>query len=492
MREFPIVVKDELRLGLRPDARNKHGFNYLTQCDGLKVSEFGIVAEPTLVNPFSAQQYEDNGIVEEWPFPQLFVGGKYTFLADKTRIFLVDNESLELNQIVTYDASDIDELRSIPSGGPWHFVDLVDSFLFLNGSCAVFRTSNDEKGVPDRVYVQDRNTVETACYYKGRVIYAGFCEDETHAVWDTLGESVVAWTSVNAGDAYYQFMPVLVPADLKKEYFLRNDMGYTTMPFAGSIQHIRVLGENVIVYGKTGIAVLKAVFDPVRGFGMISTMGVSQIASFGVPCRGAVGGDETRHVFVDENGYLYNLDQQLNLTRIGYKEFFADLVCKEIVISYEPEEQDFFIACEDVCYLLSRTGLSKVSQAPTSLTHTETEILAIYRNDDLESTFVTDTFDMELNYLKFIQFAELSYDGIVSAEVRVHYRYAPNDAFLTSEWMSINSVGWANIAKSALHFRLQYRGTFGADARVHSAKIGWKLIDKRAVRGPYGVSQSTT
>jgi len=103
----------------------------------------------------------------------------------------------------------------------------------------------------------------------------------------------------------------------------QNLAGYMPMPWEGSILRLATLDDKVVVYGDNGITAMK--LASVQG--AASTYGQVPIYNLGLIEQSAMTTNDKEdegkvHYFVDSVGWLNKLGVDLQVDRLGYKEFF--------------------------------------------------------------------------------------------------------------------------------------------------------------------------
>jgi len=519
MREQTLVLSDGIRKGLRPDDRIGRSTEFLSESFNVKPRLFGLEAFEPITDPFNG------GESISFPFPQLFRGKGRTLLAFSTALKSV-NESPNpwtASAITTYDAYDLNSTKAIPSGGPWHFADAQGSWFLFNGSCVVFEYNYfDMNSLTNKVLVQNEVTIKTGTYNRGRFILGGFDEgDFWRDEWNTIlerwrltvgeplgitageiGSNWIMWSSIGGGDfPIWLFYPEqamqgpISPArgdgyeegittNLLLERMRRNEFGMMPMPWQGTVLSIKPLGNNLIVYGDEGITALVPVAEPVPTFGM------RHIASTGIASRGAVGGDDSGHVFVDSDGSLWTISSDMSIKRMGYREFFYPMLGNDIVISKEPEEYEYYISDGTDSYVLTSSGLGECYQLITSVEFVGGGAVGMFDtvdsggSPDTSGRIVTDILDFSIRGIKTITSLNLGVSAGV--EVALDYRYQSSDSWTRTPFVSTNKEGNAVLRVSALEFRvvIQDDSYLNLD-ELDYIQVKWQASDKRNIRGGY-------
>jgi len=429
-----------------------------------------------------------------WPFPQIFKGKEVTLAVGSNHIFLINETDWTMTQIATYDAQSMTTEKVITADGPWHFCDMGSTWLLFNGSCVVFRGNlHNVTGLsyPDRYFVHDGISVETGCYFRGRSLMGGFSSSDTNPVWGSLGQNCVLWSNIGGGDVFWPFVTDLATQELKDAYIERNEMGFMPMPWQGKVLCLKPLGKAVMVYGENGVSALVPHAAPVPTFGLV------ELLNIGIQGRGAVGGDDRNHMFIDTTGDIWYIGADLNPVRKGYQYLFKDKLDETLTIAHDVKQNVFYLCAEDAGYTFSEAGanprVGEIVNYPTSLIYGQTSSLLDYglvggftdytSDDTFQVKF--DTVDMDVRALKTLQKAEASVTDISDLELATDYKYN-GGTFSSSSWLEANDEGWAMPQITALDFRLAVKGTLDTDdARIDRITATWKLSDRRGIRGPY-------
>lgn len=409
MREFETRVVDHLANGLRPSPRLGVNAPYLQDCMNMKPTVEGLVPYEKVQVPFGTPPTID------FPFPQLFKGKGVTLLADKTKIYAV-NES-------DWGTSEITLVGSISGTGSWHFLDLFDYWLLFNGTTVIWKSNvHGLEGGAAAVNAVVTPTVQTGCYLNGRAFMGGFTGGTgagsiwNHASWTALlaswdaklpgnvafssniGPNFVMWSSIGGGDALWIFRPtwateIRTAGPRIFEHIKRNELGWMPMPWQGTVRVMKPLGNAVVVYGDDGISALVHTMEP------IPTFGLKHLLNIGVAGRGAVGGTDREHAFVDEAGYLWKIGVDLVPKRLDYHEFVQALTEANIVISHDQEENEYYLSDGVDSLILTSKGLGIMDQVVTSIITTAGALLGIAEDSQqnvsncVNGTQAYDTFD---------------------------------------------------------------------------------------------------
>jgi len=399
MREFETRIVDHLINGLRPSSRLGINTPYLQDCMNMKPTVEGLVPYEKVQTPFAADP------TMEFPFPQLFKGKGVTLLVDKTKLYTVTEASPNwTTDEITLTSG------SIVAGGAWHFLDLFDSWLLFNGSSTIYQTNiHGLEGGDAAIVGTAAPLVQTGCYLNGRSFMGGFVDGVgtgsifNDAAWTALvaswnadlpaamadiipniGQNFVMWSSIGGGDALWIFRPtwattIRTAGPRIFEHLKKNELGWMPMPWQGAVHVVKPLGNAVVVYGVDGISALVQTVEP------IPTFGLKHLLDIGVAGRGAVGGTNREHVFIDEAGYIWKIGVDLVPKRLNYQEFITSMTPASIVVSHDQEDDEYYISDGTYSRILTSKGLGIMDQVVTSIVATEGALLGV-KGDSQENT----------------------------------------------------------------------------------------------------------
>lgn len=520
MREFTDRIYKPLLQGLRPEDRVLVNANFLYQAQNAIPRKEGLSLYEDITNPFQSAP------TVAYPFPQLFRGKEVTLLCFETAIYTVTETAgaWTTTLITTYDYASTGNTKSIATGGGiWQFIDYgADSWFLFNGQDVVFKSRHLEfSGGSAKVFVQDDIDINTGCYHMGRHITGGFNESNYwNSDWQTffdtwlakvaavnadlpldatlaLGQNYVSWSSIGGGNVLGHFYPTLSIDGITDEYsdaeplFLdmleRNDSGYVPMPTPGKVMCVKPLGKNVIVYSEDGITALQFAEKPTP------TYGVKQLKDFGIYERGAVGGDDFQHTFVDTSGDIWTITPDLEIKRLGYKEFIGGMVGDSMLVSQDPLLKDIYISSDSDCYLLTSEGLGQTSELVTSLAYAEGGLVGVRKTITGRGDLLLVFHQRDMGYkgIKMAQSIEVGIDTGEAVYVAIDYRHSKADLYTRTGFVLLSPEGVATIPVSGIDFRYVVKVVNATSADIDYILVHWKAIDKRFRRGLADVSENT-
>lgn len=264
----------------------------------------------------------------------------------------VPNNELHLKQVIkgefksgiTYDVSidlytnDIANKKIKVFMGPSLAVPLAVSSLFTISSATAWQTETFEL-TPSADTDEIGIFVDDITGASGRVGFSNF--------------SVVEKTPARTLDGFDSDTPYFW------EFLRRGDIGFMPMPTQGTVINTTPLRDRIIVFSEDAVHGL----NPAMADGL-PTYGLEEnIHHAGILSRSAVAsnGKDTA-IFVDETGELQAIDGNLNVERLGFREYFEGKT--NLVGGYDPVKKDFYIGDEDETFRLDKDG--KLSQVEES------------------------------------------------------------------------------------------------------------------------------
>lgn len=507
--EFTLDITPQLQAGLRRFERQRTRQAGLVELKNLRPKSYGL--EPIV----PVTDYFTSSPTISWPWPQLFRGELKNYLFFETSVEEVTESAgptATRVAINTFDQTNAAASKNIVAGGVWHFVDLKDAFYAFNGSCVVFDPGIEKlHGLANKVYVQDTVSIETGCHHQGRVVFGGFDSSNIWsnwssilAAWDTaetdvttprddVGENYVMWSSIGGGDfPLWLFYPVNAnytydldkSADRILDLLRRNELGWMPMPFSGKVLRVAPLGKHVIVYGEDGIAAMTA-FTPNLGYRMPPTYGRASLLPLGVASRGSVAVGKTRHVFLTSQGELYTITPDLQLQRLGYKEYFSPLLSEKHNFFPNESEEEFYLSGQTDQYILTSTGLCKHTQTVTSAYLVEDTLVGPSETiTDDDGFILTLPFDLERPGRKRITSIDLYGHIVGQVEVSIEYKRVQGDSFTRLGFQRVNPHGSTRLQATGVEFRIAVRASTYSNLKLDGLRVTYQLVDRRFVRGP--------
>ena len=451
MRELELSISEMLKNGLRPE-KVPTGAQILTECLGFRCGKLWLEGYDQLSNPLILD------IPITWPFP--------VFIADEKYNILVVRDSILAEDRVYEVSKDHDTIMLLhhldfiaySQGSRMELADFGEYALMVNGKVTIYRETITDTWVLALAQAKIP-LMETICNFKGQAVGGGVTSawydcDEHHIIWSKIGE--------------LDFIP-----DEK------NTSGFRRDPWGGIVQHVKRLGDLVIVYGSEGLTAMIPVREPA------STFGFKEMYEIGIVNKGAVGGSILRHLFVNSNYELCEVtDKGVNI--LGYQEYISRLAGKDIIVSYNQSTKDFYISNGAITFLYSPQGLTEVSQHPSSVWYSENSQHMIPDVDDERDPYlITESIDFGLRGSKTIFVLELGITNYDQALVAIDWIMDRNNSGVTA-WVGENYQGVVNLIIAGTTFKVMMKLTgVTSDTIISYIKLRYKMTDLRSIRGVY-------
>ncbi len=520
MREFSFNVIEFIAAGLRRDSRNAKNVSRSILYQNVRPIQLEGIITPTtftpLQSPFASGYLSGQGVTVSHPFPQLYCGQAITLLLDETKIYEVTRgTNWTISEMSTRDGYNPEDGKSISAGDSWHIADMGTTLALFNGSCVVIKTNSLSMfGGTSNLLVIDDVSVNTGCAFRGRLVMGGFDKDNFwNDAWEALARKLfdlgqgftfpdapdsnyVAWSQIGS-DAFWLFYPdTLIHGHLGEhegdtfdidhsilmEMVERNEFGFMPMDWQGIVYRMIPFDNGIMVYGSGGITYMPKADN---------TFGKMEVLQYGIASRSAAGGSSSEHVFVDSSGWLWKVSVGQPPKRLGFKEFFEPMLDNDIVVSYDPIENEYHISDGSICYTLKDNMLFESTFLISSIAEYNGISYAIPsrpgQDDDDYAIIVSDTFDFGLRSIKSIERIAVSGTGLDKVSIAIYWRMNPGDSWNLTNYSILNYEGFAFLKVSGLEFRLVIRSTDYSTFDVDSVMIHFKTDDKRYIRGTYAL-----
>jgi len=533
MREFSYTVGKALSSGLRPYAKRSRDFQ-IYELQNFKPSEFGLEPVDAVTVPVSEAALELKSLDDEvFPFPQLFIGKKNTYILGETSIYLVDPDNWNtLTEISTYNPSNPSATKNITAGGMWEFADYYDSVIFTNGTCCIFATTDFVDTSAWKYYVFDDTTIQTVIDYKGRVVFGGF---DLSTFWGDLAESFLRdwyvkevdtefnpfktiggtseiapvyenfiwWSSAGGGDVMFLFLPAKVLETLYIsstysasrpaffDYLKMGTNGFAPMPVQGQVLTMRKAGDHLIVFSEFGVSAATAITSP------SPTMSVVSLPLGGIAYRGAAASGTDGVVYVDNAGAVVKINNDLTHTILGYIEYVLPLIGSDLIVSFAPtpyENQTFgeyYITDGTDMYVLNKAGLFKQKQACTGVSYREGLTVSLGTKltgtSNIEGKVGIDGNDFNLPGLKTLEWVRVDYDeagspAVPTLQVAVDYVHDVGGSYTSTGFKTVNKEGVVYFPVAFVRGRINIKVSNYANHSIRYVEVGLKHGDNRYKR----------
>ncbi len=482
MREFYTTIDEALLKGLRPETRIPRNSQFLHECLGFRIGKMAIEGIPFLYNPLPLGL----DVHYNWPFPQFLKQESWKILVVRNNIAMEDRVySLDSTYTATH-IFDIDQL-TFGQGTLMELADFGEYAFMTNGVIMIYWDPTLATWL-ETVALATIPMMRTVCNFKGQMIGGG-----VQSVWHDCDEKSIVWSKIGSID----FTP--------DEY---NTAGYRRDPFGGEVYHVRRLGDSVIVYSSGGVTEMIPVSSPT------ATFKFKELHNVGLKNRGAVNGDLKQHVFVDIENNIWSLSiggtlsasragtltSKSGLKKLGYREYVEELdatygagIAQPVIITFDPDLQDFYISDGTSSLLLSPNGLTNYPYPVSAVWYDDEDDHGLSglpeTPDPATHAPLVATHDIDMGYRgqKTIFSIEIGGGALVDVEVAVDWRMNQMLGYTRTDFVPVNNEGIASIIISGIEFRIVVK----ADAFIRDVSeldyitARWKMTDLRALRGVY-------
>ena len=254
-----------------------------------------------------------------------------------------------------------------------------------------------------------------------------------------------------------------------------NDAGFAAMNWQGYVYKVIRLNKNVVIYGSGGVTQGFPVAQPT------ATFGFKNILNIGIKNKEACVGDEFVHFCIDIQGCLYKLDEK-GLERLGYEEFLLPLV--NPVMLWGKADRRLYISDATTGYIYNDkaldggfanlTGLYRITSSLTAVSPGTVTALSVY--------IVTDIIDFNQRGMKCIENINWGVFADETLQAAIDYRFRKEDAFVTSDWTTLNDEGVSHQKVAGIDFRFRLKSTVHGTFDLKYANIQVKMMDRRFTR----------
>ena len=434
MREFESVFDKGLLHGLRSESVEPAKEQRLIRLKNLRSHEFGLRPIEAMVNPISE--------VFNFPFPQLFLLREFRLMATETAIYECDeswNATMMIGSLVP------DEMWQVADFGKHLLMTNGSQMVQRNGATGAWTTFASTSSIP---------AMATVCDFRGQAVGGNI------SGWEDCDVNYVAWSDIGS----LEFYPGL-----------RNEAGYAPMSWNGAVLRVLPLGDFVAVYGENGVSLLK----PAKQY-----MAIKDLDLPGIPVASAVGGSTRGHLLVDYGGDLWLISAKGEPKKLGYSEFMLGMDASKIVISYNRQQNEYYISDGTLSYVLGVNGLSETHQLVSSCAFDNGVLQATWESDGYTGALViTDVMDFGQRAYKTLSSLGAGCSSSSDMWTDVFWRSDIKGTWNDPGWQWINPTGFTTPMITAVDFKLAFRANSYEDVKLGYLKSRLKLSDRRMIRG---------
>jgi hypothetical protein len=228
-----------------------------------------------------------------------------------------------------------------------------------------------------------------------------------------------------------------------------NVQGKRPLDWKGWVYRVLKLRGKPVVYGENGVSML---------IPSGTIFGLTTVYRVGLKGKHAVGGDDTKHFFVDKIGQLWKLADEMK--KLGYEEYLSKL-SDSIVVSYDALNNLVYICDGTLGYVYNSEdgSLGKCQGNITGITYQSGVLYTTAAGTITTEPFeiCTDIYDMGVRGGKTIYSLEFGTDLDIALYAAVDYRRDKSEDFTTTPWYVTNSYGRVFIVAYGGEFRFRAR-----------------------------------
>ncbi len=402
-------LREWLTNGLNPDPTNKANLKHLEKVQGFEVSPFGLVEPrlPSYVGTAIAPAFLEEQLIKHSGGVEL-EGGFTNYL-----------EIADLGEGVVY---------------------------LFDGTDAVLR----QPDATDVMYADPG--IATGCEHLGQVYMSGpldvvsdMLDSIDVEITHSLDGSYIYYSCIGYDDLTLLFDSPTGASDDYVKLFERNELGWVQLKEVGEILQIVPLGADVIAYGTEAIYKVRAGATPF----------VQKLFDLGLANRGSVVDAGGKHIFLCENGALYELSE--GGKKLGYENVFESLLSDVFILCFDPNTGNTFISSDSYAYLLSTSGLSRIA-TPISSIVVEGGVSKRTSPDSLSLSDLVQIADLDIGDrdIKTLRAAKISYipKANPSLSFTVKARDKRESAYTSFTVSDIRDNGYQQIGTSGVDFDL--------------------------------------
>jgi hypothetical protein len=456
MREFEFVIDNALKNGLSPDDTLPPNSEYLSECLGFRCGRSGLEPHIMMENPLPSAF----DMIYSWPYPQVMIGEKNKFLIVRDlvtdlgdNVYLISDDDQTLTWLFL-----VDQL-TFGTGTLMEVADFAKYAVMMNGVAIVHYdyTSDTWIQVDPSAAVP---LLRTICNFKGQAIGGAVTNG-----WNSLNEKHYVWSKIASFDFTVDES---------------NEAGYRVCPYGGDVYHVKKLTKYPIGYSSNGVVGLIPMVDP------IATYGFKEMCEVGLVNRGAVSGNNSRHIYVG-NDYILREVTTEGVKELGYQHLLEQLEGQDVIVNYDVVKGDFYIGNATKTFLYSSYGMTEVRQHPSALWRTGKVRNSIPDTvDSSDPSLTTEIFDMGYKGQKtsFVVESNVTENEDIDVEVSVTNNSKIWET-IGPKPMNDKMISSIIATGDAFKVKLIFNDELSLNTKIGFIKMRYKMTDLRGIRGIY-------
>jgi len=228
-----------------------------------------------------------------------------------------------------------------------------------------------------------------------------------------------------------------------------NVAGERPLDWKGWVYQLKKLGKKVVAYGENGVSFL----TPVE-----TAWGLQTISRVGVRSKQAVCGNEFVHFYVDKEGRLCRIGDDIEI--LDYSEYLGAML-DSVVLSYDELNQLIYI-CDGLEGYVYSVRDKSMGTGPANVTGAGVQSGTFYVTAAGTISIpvfnlCTDIYDLGNRRNKTIHSMDIGTDLTTGLYAAIDYRLDKKVAFATTPWTTVNPNGVANLPCFGVEFRFRLK-----------------------------------
>lgn len=230
-----------------------------------------------------------------------------------------------------------------------------------------------------------------------------------------------------------------------------NVAGERPMDWKGYVYSVNKINNMVVVYGENGVSVLSPAGN---------AWGLKTIHRVGLKGRGAACGNNEEHYFVDAEGRLCRMADELSV--LDYSEYLSAL-SSAIRMSWDEENKLVYI-CDGMSGYIYSPKDKSLGEGPVNITGMGYQggVQYVAASEAISTPVFeisTDIYDFGTRRAKTLRNVQLGTDMTQTLSVAIDYRRDKSAAWSTTEWRTVNAEGVAYITCYGNEFRIKVKSS---------------------------------
>lgn len=230
-----------------------------------------------------------------------------------------------------------------------------------------------------------------------------------------------------------------------------NIAGERPLDFNGWVYALKKLGNKVIAYGENGVSALVPAGN---------AYGLQSIYRLGLKGKHAVCGTDSEHYFVDVEGHLFRLSD--NLEKLDYSEYLSGL-SSTLVMSFDCETGLIYL-CDGAQGYIYNPSEKSLGEGPSNITGIGSQGATLYVAAPATIStpafeICSDIYDFGSRQAKTVRSVQIGTDMTQTLSVALDYRRDKSAAFAATPWRTADNTGEAFFTCYGQEFRAKVKSS---------------------------------